>query len=86
MTNGDCIYCEAVDYMSRMALQEDDFRRFSVIWEFRVTRNWVAARVASRFGNGPLRSCTEGAINLARKIPIFFVAKHYLMKKNSAKV
>ena len=52
MTNGDCIYREAVDYMSRMALQEDDFRRFSVIWEFRVTRNWVAARVASRLEMG----------------------------------
>ena len=47
MTNGDCIYREAVDYMSRMALQEDDFRR-----EFRVTRNWVAARVASRLEIG----------------------------------
>ena len=52
MTNGDRIYREAVDYMSRMALQEDDFRRFSVIWEFRVTRNWVAARVASRLEMG----------------------------------
>ena len=30
--------------MSRMALEKDDFRRFSVIWEFRVTGNWVAAR------------------------------------------
>ena len=34
--------------MSRMALEKDDFRRLSVIWEFRVTGNWVAARVASR--------------------------------------
>ena len=34
--------------MSRMALEKDDFRRLSVIWEFRVTGKWVAARVASR--------------------------------------
>ena len=34
--------------MSRMALEKDDFRRFSVIWEFRVTGNWVKARVATR--------------------------------------
>ena len=48
MTNGECICRETVEYMSRMALEKDDFRRFSVIWEFRVTGNWVAARVASR--------------------------------------
>ena len=30
-----------------MAFEKDDFRWFSVIWEFRVTGNWVAARVAS---------------------------------------
>ena len=52
MTNSECIYREAVDYMSRMALEKDDFRRFSVIWEFRVTGNWVAARVASRLEMG----------------------------------
>ena len=46
MTKGECIYRKTVDYMSRMALEKDDFRRFSVIWEFRVTGNWVAARVA----------------------------------------
>ena len=38
--------------MSRMALEKDDFRRFSVIWEFRVTGNWVAARIASRLEMG----------------------------------
>ena len=48
MTDGECIYRKTVDYMSRMALENDDFRRFTVIWEFRVTGNWVAARVASR--------------------------------------
>ena len=52
MTNGECIYRKTVDYMSRMALEKDDFRRFSVIWEFRVTGNWVAARVASRLEMG----------------------------------
>ena len=35
-----------------MALEKDDFRRSSVIWEFRVTGNWVAARVASRVKMG----------------------------------
>ena len=25
MTNGECIYHETVDYMSRMALEKDDF-------------------------------------------------------------
>ena len=48
MTNGEYLYRKTVDYMSRMALEKDDFRRFSVIWEFRVTGNWVAARVASK--------------------------------------
>ena len=38
--------------MSRMSLEKDDFRRSSVIWEFRVTGNWVAARVASRVKMG----------------------------------
>ena len=52
MTNGKCIYRKTVDYMSRMVLEKDDFRRFSVIWEFRVTGNWVAARVASRLEMG----------------------------------
>ena len=39
MTNGECIYRKTVDYMSRMAPEKDDFRTFSVIWEFRVTGN-----------------------------------------------
>ena len=52
MTNGECINRKIVDYMSRMALEKDDFRRFSVIWESRVTGNWVAARVASRLKMG----------------------------------
>ena len=47
MTNGECIYRKTVDYMSRMALEKDDFLRFSAIWEFRVTEKQVAARVAS---------------------------------------
>ena len=52
MTNGECIYRKTVYYMSRMALEKDDFRRFSVTWEFRVTGNWVAARVAPRLEMG----------------------------------
>ena len=35
-----------------MAIEKDDFRRVSVIWEFRVTGNWVTARVASRVKMG----------------------------------
>ena len=49
MTNGECIYHKIVNYMFRMAHEKDDFRRFSVIWEFRVTGNWVATRVALRW-------------------------------------
>ena len=51
MTNGECIYRKTDDYTSRMALEKDDFRRFSVIWEFRVTGNWVAGEGE----NGTLR-------------------------------
>ena len=28
MTDGECIYRKTVDYMSRMALEKDDFRDF----------------------------------------------------------
>ena len=52
MTNGECINRKTVDYKSRMALEKDDFRRFSVMWEFRVTGHQVAARVASRLVMG----------------------------------
>ena len=41
--------------MFKVALEKDDFRRFLVIWEFRVTGNWVASRlkgVASRLTVG----------------------------------
>ena len=65
MTNGEYIYRKTVDYMSRMALEKDDFRRFTVIWEFRVTGNWVAARVASRLEMGILRS-EKGASKISR--------------------
>ena len=44
--------CKKVDDMSRMALSKDDFRRFSVIWEFRVTGNWVETHVASKVKMG----------------------------------
>ena len=54
MMKPECIYLETVDYMSRMAPEKDDFRRFSVIWEFHVTGNWVAAHVASRVKMGLL--------------------------------
>ena len=52
MTNGECIYRKTVDYTPRMALEKDDFRWFSVIWEFRIAGNWNAARVASRLEMG----------------------------------
>ena len=44
--NSECIYRKTVDYMSRMALAKDDFRRSSLFWEFRVTGNWVKVHVA----------------------------------------
>ena len=59
MTNGECIYRKTVDYMSRMTLEKDDSRTFSVIWEFRVTGNWVAARVASRLEMGLVMPMTS---------------------------
>ena len=49
---GECIYRNTIDCMSRMVLEKEDFRRFSVIWEFRVTGNWGAARVALRVKMG----------------------------------
>ena len=52
MTDGECIYHKTVDYVSRMALEKDDFRRFSANREFRVIGNWAEARVASRFEMG----------------------------------
>ena len=52
MTSVECIYRKTVDYMSRMALEKDDSRRFSVIWKFRVAGNWVAARIASSLEMG----------------------------------
>ena len=48
MTNGECIYCKKVDYMSRMALEKDDSRRFSVIWKLGRGARCI------KFGNGPL--------------------------------
>ena len=50
MTDGECIYRKTVDYMSRMALEKDDFGRFSAIREFRVIGNWAEA---SRLEIGP---------------------------------
>ena len=38
MTNGKFVYRNTVDYMSWMALEKDDFRRLSTIWEFRGSR------------------------------------------------
>ena len=52
MTNGEYIYRKTVDYMSRMALEKDDFRTFLMIWEFL----WKLGRGARciKIGNGPL--------------------------------
>ena len=54
MTNGECIYRKTVDYVFRMALEKDDFRRFSVIWEYRVTANWGRGASCIKVGNRPL--------------------------------
>ena len=55
MTNGECINRKIVDYMSRIALEKDDFRRFvREHWEFRVTGNWVRGARCIKVENGPL--------------------------------
>ena len=42
-----------VTKLTRIAPEKDDFRRFSVNWEFRVTGYWVEARCI-KSKNGPL--------------------------------
>ena len=72
MTKIKFIYYKTVDYMSRMALEKDDFGRFTVIWEFLVTGNWVEARVASRVKIGLLTSRLVQYIYIHIYIYIFF--------------
>ena len=64
MTDGECIYHKTIDYTSRMALEKDGFRRLSVILEFRVLGNWVAARVAPRVKMGPKKRATKMEVSL----------------------
>ena len=64
MTDGECIYHKTIDCTSRMALEKDGFRRFSVILEFRVVRNWVAARVAQRIKMGLKKRATKMKVSL----------------------
>ena len=73
MTKIKFIYYKTVDYMSRMALEKDDFGRFTVIWEFLVTGNWVEARVASRVKIGLLTSRLVQYIYIHIYIYIFFL-------------
>ena len=47
-----------------MALEKDGFRRFSVILEFRIVRNWVAARVAPRVKMGLKKRATKMKVTL----------------------
>ena len=72
MTKIKFIYYKTVDYMSRMALEKDDFGRFTVIWEFLVTGNWVEARVASRVKIGLLTSRLVQYIYIHIYIYIYF--------------
>ena len=72
MTKIKFIYYKTVDYMSRMALEKDDFGRFTVIWEFLVTGNWVEARVASRVKIGLLTSRLVQYIYIHIYIYFFF--------------
>ena len=53
MTNGKCIYHKIVNYMSRMALEKDDFRRFSVIWGTSCYRKLGRGARCIQVGNGP---------------------------------
>lgn len=64
MTDGECIYHRTINYTSRIALEKDGFRRFSVILEFRVVRNWVAARVAPRVKMGLKKQATKMEVSL----------------------
>ena len=64
MTDGECIYHKTIDCTSRMALEKDGFRRFSVILEFRVVRNWVAARVAPRVKMGLKKRAMKMEVSL----------------------
>ena len=52
MTNGKCIYCKKVDYKSRMALEKDDFRRFTVICEFVLQEIGSTGNIVSRLEMG----------------------------------
>ena len=53
MTNGECIYRKIVNYMSRMTLEKDDFRRFSVIWGTSCYRKLGRGARCIQVGNGP---------------------------------
>ena len=55
MTNGEYIYRKTIDFMSRMALEKDDFRRFSVK---RISRYRKLGRNARciKGENGPLKN------------------------------
>ena len=54
MTNGECIYRKTVDYMSRMALEKDDFGRvFSDLGISCYKKLGNGARCI-KVGNGPL--------------------------------
>ena len=64
MTDCECIYHKTIDYTSRMALEKDGFRRLSVILEFRVLGNWVAARVAPRVKMGLKKRATKMEVSL----------------------
>ena len=75
MTNGECIHRKTVDYMSRMALQKDDFIRFSVTWEFRVIGNWVVARVAL---SGPVHVGPKKSTSFKLCALIFFSNRNHL--------
>ena len=52
MTNGECIYRKTVDFMSRMALEKDDF--FSDLGISCYRKLGRGAR-CTKVGNGPLR-------------------------------
>ena len=68
MTNGECIYRKTVDYMSRMALENDDFRRFSVICR--------GARCI-KVGNGPLK--TLGPVHRSNSISKCSYSSRFLL-------
>ena len=56
MTNGECIYRKRDDYMSRMALEKDDFKKVSSNLEISCYGKLGCDARCIKDENGPLKS------------------------------